>query len=401
MATPLIRKDIRKLSVTERDDLVWAFYLIQRLDPEDDDSYFRIAGYHGEPFRGAGYGNPQWWGGYCNHGNILFPTWHRAYLFRLEKALQKQVRGVTIPYWNEVDDDTSQDGLPEIFLQRTYEFADNRSDPIPNPLWSYTFQRDIVDRLQTFPDADYSKPAGTSTCRFPFSGLYGEPDRSTTDAHNSIMNDLGPQKTDAYLNDNIRTWLNFSSYKTSGGSVYPAGVKDRYEKCLTAPNYTVFSNTTSAAQWNDDHATDPGFSPVVPLESPHNAIHLAIGGIQIPVQDGSSIPGANGDMGENDTAAFDPIFFFHHAFIDYMFWRWQVLNGQTKQLDIEPRFFNYPGTNSVDSQGPTPGVAGGTWLTLDSPLDPFSRPGNLLNGRPETPLTSRVGVCAATCVHHP
>ena len=35
---------------------------------------------------------------------------------------------------------------------------------------------------------------------------------------------------------------------------------------------------------------------------------------------------------------------------------------------------NYPGTNSVDSQGPTPGVAGGTWLTLDSPLYPFKSP---------------------------
>lgn len=31
----------------------------------------------------------------------------------------------------------------------------------------------------------------------------------------------------------------------------------------------------------------------------------------------------------------------------------------------------YQGTNSVDAQGPTPGVAGGSWLTLDSPLEPF------------------------------
>jgi len=32
---------------------------------------------------------------------------------------------------------------------------------------------------------------------------------------------------------------------------------------------------------------------------------------------------------------------------------------------------HYPGTNSVDSQGPTPGIAGGSWLTLDTELAPF------------------------------
>lgn len=30
--------------------------------------------------------------------------------------------------------------------------------------------------------------------------------------------------------------------------------------------------------------------------------------------------GSHGDMGENETAAFDPIFFFHHCNIDRMFW---------------------------------------------------------------------------------
>jgi tyrosinase len=76
-------------------------------------------------------------------------------------------------------------------------------------------------------------------------------------------------------------------------------------------------------------------------------------------------------MGENDTAAFDPIFYFHHCFIDLMFWRWQVKHNQRDSLEI---IQGYPGTNSIDSQGPTPGVAGGTWLTLDSPLDPFKNP---------------------------
>jgi tyrosinase len=77
------------------------------------------------------------------------------------------------------------------------------------------------------------------------------------------------------------------------------------------------------------------------------------------VFDASSIEGSNGDMGENDTV--DPIFFFHHCFVDRVFWLWQKKHGFTDRLEIIPE---YPGTNSVDSQGA---------MTLESPLDPFRK----------------------------
>ena len=68
-----------------------------------------IGGYHGEPFRGAGWGNASYWGGYCNHGNVLFPTWHRAYLLRLEDALRSipGCEDVTLPFWDETSDESS------------------------------------------------------------------------------------------------------------------------------------------------------------------------------------------------------------------------------------------------------------------------------------------------------
>ena len=31
------------------------------------------------------------WGGFCHHGNVLFPMWHRAYVQHLENALRTQV----------------------------------------------------------------------------------------------------------------------------------------------------------------------------------------------------------------------------------------------------------------------------------------------------------------------
>ena len=73
-------------------------------------------------------------------------------------------------------------------------------------------------------------------------------------------------------------------------------------------------------------------------------------------------------MGENNTAAMDPIFFFHHCNVDRMFWLWQKQNGFTDKLEIIPSYY---GTSSSDLQGPTPGIAPGTPLGLDTPLNPF------------------------------
>ncbi|KAF6805698.1 tyrosinase [Colletotrichum sojae] len=381
----ITRKSIRKLTRPELDDLVRAFIGIQQLPPDDPNSFFIIAGYHGEPFRGAGYSNPAWWGGYCNHGNVLFPTWHRAYLLRLEKALQSQVPGVALPYWDETEEETLKNGVPSIFFERTWTF-DGEINSVPNPLFSYKFQAKVTDRLKPIPDADYTKPVGYETQRYPFSGLVGtDQDSIATFRHNQKMEALGELETNKLLNDNITTWMNSPKFVNSDNVEVHAGVNDKYHNCLNAPNYTVFSNTTSAQRWNDDHMKEDESNAVVSLESPHNSIHLAVGGFELPnlppPNNFNQIDGANGDMGENDTAAFDPIFHFHHCFIDLMFWRWQVKHGSTESLEIIP---GYPGTNSVDSQGPTPGVAGGTWLTMDSPLAPFTKPNDTA-----TVLTSR------------
>jgi len=272
------------------EDLMRAWKGIKELPPDDPRSFFKLGGYHGEPFRGAGWGNASYWGGYCNHGNVLFPTWHRVYLLKLEDAL-RSIPGcadVTLPFWDETSDDSLKSGIPSALTQETFELD---GQTIPNPLRSFVF------------------------------------------------------------------------------TVIPTHVQKKYQDCLNAPNYTVFSNTTSAAQWNENLAS--GAELVVPIESPHNSIHLSVGGCDVPNYDRSPIEGANGDMGENDTAGLDPIFFFHHCFVDRVFWLWQKKHGCEDKLEIIEQ---YPGTNSVDNQGPTPGVAPNSWLTLASPLDPFKKP---------------------------
>jgi tyrosinase len=340
------------------EDLMRAWKGIKELPASDLRSFFVLGGYHGEPFRGAGWGNNAFWGGYCHHGNVLFPIWHRIYLYKLEEAL-RSIPGcgdVALPFWDECSEDSLANGIPWALTNETFELD---GQTIPNPLRSYTFPVNVVDHISG-DKPNYSKAAGYETVRYPYSGLVGtEEDRAATKKHNSQW--THPQSV-VVLNQNIAAWLNQEIIIR--GRTVSTGVHKAFTDCLGAPNYTVFSNTTSAAAWNDN-------APLaVPLESPHNKIHLAVGGFDVPgVQDDSVIPGANGDMGENDTAGLDPIFFFHHCFIDRVFWLWQQGHGATDELPI---IDGYPGTNSADSQGATPGIPPNAWLSMDTPLEPFT-----------------------------
>lgn len=347
------------------ENLMRAWKGIKELPPTDPHSFFMLGGFHGEPFRGGGWGSSAYWGGYCNHGNVLFPTWHRVYLLKLEEALQS-IPGcgdVMLPFWDECSPESLAGGIPWALTADTF-VLDGKT--IPNPLKSFTFNQNITDFING-DNPNYSKPAGYTTVRYPLSGLVGsDADRAATKKHNDQYPDYATNVN--LLNTNVMNWLN--SVIVVDGKPQPGpSIKAKFASCLNAPNYTVFSNTSSAAQWNNDAA--PGSPSVTPLESPHNDMHLAVGGFDVPGQTNfSPIDGANGDMGENDTAGLDPIFYFHHCFVDRVFWLWQKKQGFTDKLDLIDGF---PGTNTVDSQGPTPGFAPNSWLTLDSPLNPFKR----------------------------
>lgn len=384
MADIPIRKNINHLTDEETDDLVEAFHLLQAKGPgtaeaPEENSFYVIAGYHGQPFRGAGYGNKDWWGGFCHHGNVLFPTWHRAYLFRLEEALRKvsNKKKLALPYWNEFD----KQGLPTIFTEKKYTFKKTPNETIDNPLYSYELCHGFFDNLartvsskdkSTSKKVDYSKPKKYATVRCPYSGLMGPDDKAQTQEHNKGIEAQGAGYATTQLNDNVKAWL------AGRPEQNVPGMAEQYLKAaLEAPNYTVFSNTTSAAKWNDDSFDrEPGKSAnlKVPLEHPHNGMHLAVGGYDLPDAGSTNpkYPGANGDMGENDTAAFDPIFFFHHCFVDLVFWIWQHFHEAEKSFTIIP---NYPGTSPIDSQGGTPGTVIDKPLDMDTPLTPFRHEG--------------------------
>ncbi|KAF4626583.1 hypothetical protein G7Y89_g11579 [Cudoniella acicularis] len=330
----------------ELNNFIRALRGIQRLPPTDENSFFHIAGTHGEPFR------------------------KRDGDWRFGGADITIVPGVMLPYWDECFDSTSP--LPDVLTNPVFLLDGDDN----NPLYSYKLQQALKD-TESGKEDQYSKPQGYTTVRYPLSGLVGtQEDRGNTEAHNQKYGPVAENE----LNKNLKEWmLGTVKIDTSGGEEKTGtpdtySIYSRFKLCMDAPNYTVFSNTTSQNAWIEQETkrpVDENRNYVVSLESPHNAIHLAIGGFfQSGIYNANPIRGANGDMGDNETASFDPIFFLHHCFIDYVFWKWQVKQNFTERGSL--KFIkDFKGTFSEEAAQPF--IPPYTNLHEETPLRPFTK----------------------------
>jgi tyrosinase len=390
MAANRVRKSLRELEYNYKhgdtaplNNLIRAFRAIQKrepnydLPPEEDLSFFRIAGFHGEPFEGPGRYDSAWWGGYCHHSDVLFPAWHRAYLLHLENAL-RSVPGcedVTLPFWDETWDVLNETtGTPIPTILTTPEFPLPGDDDTHNPLYSYRLAKALAENVTGNNPHRYSKHKGYETVRYPLSGLVGtEADKKNTKIHNEDARWASSDQRTTILNDNVNAWIKGTveidkSRDDPSKMRYPDtySVLSRYQACLKAPTYTSFSNNESMKHYQKVHSSEP--RDIAALESPHNAMHLAVGGFyQENIYNANPIYGANGDMGDNETAGFDPIFFLHHCFVDYVFWLWQKKHGLTAQSSLRIETDD-PGARSPEG---AIGYAPGAQLENTSPLAPF------------------------------
>jgi tyrosinase len=109
------RKSVDKLRPDQLDALRRGFAAMEGL--RDNRGFWYWAGLHGAP----GYD--------CEHSlnqfDSLFLPWHRAYLYRLELAVQTQVGQATLPWWDWPA--SRSQGLPA-------PYADEEVDGQPNPL---------------------------------------------------------------------------------------------------------------------------------------------------------------------------------------------------------------------------------------------------------------------------
>src|SRR5690606_31291805 len=161
--------------------------------------------------------------------------------------------------WDETDEESLKHGVPWSLTAQEFELEGKK---IPNPLRSFVFPVTITDNVSGDNNI-YTKPKGYETVRYPLSGLVGtENARKETEAHNKKFPHYAENVK--LLNKNVTDWLN------KKGNLPPdvekrlkISVHDQYRECLNAPNYTVFSNTTSAQQWNQLH---DGEKTIIPLE---------------------------------------------------------------------------------------------------------------------------------------
>jgi tyrosinase len=101
------RRSVAKMTASQLADLRQAFRATMALD--DDRGFWYHAGWHGEPFN------------WCEHHTDLFLPWHRAYLHYFELALQAQVPGVSLPWW----DWTTMRTLPSAYTDAQAAGEDN------------------------------------------------------------------------------------------------------------------------------------------------------------------------------------------------------------------------------------------------------------------------------------
>ncbi|KAF8805055.1 tyrosinase [Phlegmacium glaucopus] len=271
-------------------------------------TFFQVAGIHGLPYivwDGA-TGNPDGpWGGYCTHGSVLFPTWHRPYVMLYEQILQQRAKEIAAtytvdkeswqqaannlrqPFWDWARNSTPPDEVIAL-KQVTITGHDGKHIKVDNPLYHYKFHP--ID--PSFPDP-YS--GWQTTLRQPTSL-----DPDATDDVNMLRNVLASAQT------------NITS--------------STYNMLTRVHTWPAFSN----------HTVGDGGSTSNSVEAIHDGIHVDVGG--------------NGQMADPSVAGFDPIFFLHHANVDRMLSLWSALNPTVwvSAGDSEDGSFTIPPGVTVD-----------------------------------------------------
>ncbi|CUA76314.1 hypothetical protein RSOLAG22IIIB_12197 [Rhizoctonia solani] len=364
-------------------------------------SFHEIAGIHGMPYV-PWAGEPDEvrqssrapWLGYCNHASILFPHWHRPYLMLLEQIISDVAFGIASEFTNPPKKSGYEDQENLTQAQKDQDAEDwmTAATQLRLPFWDWT-QQDIPQIFKD-PKVELNIPFGEKIVHNPLACYHfevGDVKRSV-DGFNNRWQAIGGKTTvykhsaRSYYRDWPRTFRNpgsmvhtednyagiskiFEEDQYQRGSLknlradvagmfkFPHGIDPR--QCANA--WDEFSNTTFQSAHQDPNKPKEITSPyswgATPLEQSHNTVHLLVGGI--------------GHMADNDTAAFDPIFFLHHCNVDRLLAFWEHIYPEYTagtQGYLQPDgITRAPFTQS-----------GGTWLEAEdqevhdqSPLWPF------------------------------
>ncbi|KUI66030.1 Polyphenol oxidase 1 [Cytospora mali] len=341
------RPEIRDL---QQDPDKWSLYVLaldmmQYTYQPDPTSWFSITGIHGVPFQPWNSvqptpGNEQ--AGYCQHQNILFPTWHRAYVALYEQELCKRVGYIATLYngdvknrfeaaasdcrapyfdWAALPPSSADSMLPASIgdSPQITVSGPKGTQPIANPLFAYEFappNPDVFQNVAPWANWSVTRRAPTSL-------------NASASSNNSAINTYLVNHT---AQNQQRLYNLFSNYD----------------------NYTMFSNEGWAA---DTSKYDS-------LEALHDNVHAMLGGI-------------DGHMTIVPFSAFDPLFFLHHCMVDRVFALWQVLHPDAWVTPDFTRLNSYTTTvgqllDSSSALTPFYVSSNGTFWNSDMLRDPTS-----------------------------
>ncbi|KAF8988417.1 hypothetical protein BDQ17DRAFT_1374127, partial [Cyathus striatus] len=111
-------------------------------------SFFQVGGIHGLPYipwDGSASVQPpnEEWMGYCTHGSVLFPTWHRPYVMLFEQILHERAKAIADTYTvNKASWQAAANALRQPF----WDWARNAVPPA-----QVISLQNHVDRVHTWP----------------------------------------------------------------------------------------------------------------------------------------------------------------------------------------------------------------------------------------------------------
>jgi len=243
----------------------------------DTESFYQIGGIHGLPYIDWNQSPRDGQNGYCVHGTVLFPTWHRPYVVVFEQVINKLAVKIAAdykidndqwtkaaidlrqPFWDWGKEETTIPP-PEVISLEKVEIinSDGATVLVDNPFLFYKFK---TGQTSTFPSPYQDWDI---TLRNPTSQ---DPDATTdVEALKSVL--LSAQEQNIYNANRI------------------------------------FSIT----EWNPFSNHSSGTGSANSLESAHDSIHVQVG--------------QGGHMSSVPVAAFDPIFFLHHCQVDRLLALW-------------------------------------------------------------------------------
>ncbi|KAH9989736.1 tyrosinase [Russula compacta] len=289
---------------------IQALNVMHSTPQNDPRSHFGISGIHGLPYerwQGAGDVNPvpgAQFGGYCTHGTVLFPTWHRPYVALYEQVLQQHALVIAAGYHDQVEDrwlpaaqnlrapfwDWAANSVPPLevtTLENVHITTPNGEEDVPNPLIKYTFNP--IPGSFTVPYMSWP-----TTIRRP-----DKPhSQNATTNVNGLIEELEVMQEHIIINTRNLLFL--------------------------VDTWPAFSN----------HTPGHGCSLSSSLEAIHDGIHSWVGG----------------HMFDPAYAGFDPIFYLHHANVDRLLSLWAAIHPGVWVTDstAERGTFTIPANHAID-----------------------------------------------------